>query len=115
MMFYKSSLHLFNIQYDCVNAPLNVNGVAFSWWNDRNGTERYFWSGSNSSTKHPVCQGGIEDNCFDDFLPCNCDSILHTQLFDSGNIITYFIDKILSKLIQLIILILFLEFANYVD
>ena len=71
-------------QYDCVNAPLNINGVAFSWWNDRNGVARYFWSGSNSSIQQPICQCGIEQNCVDDFLPCNCDSVLPAQLSDIG-------------------------------
>ena len=72
-------------QYDCVSAPLNFNGVAFSWWNDRNGVARYFWSGSsNSSIRQPICQCGIEQNCVDDFLPCNCDSVLPSQLSDIG-------------------------------
>ena len=78
---------MFKIQYDCVSAPLNVNGVAFSWWNDRNGTARYFWSGStgsNSSIQNPVCQCGMDGNCIDDFLPCNCDSVLQTQLSDTS-------------------------------
>ena len=53
-----------------------MNGVACSWWNDRNGTVRYFWSGSNSSIQHPVCQCGIDGNCFDDFC-----SAIATRLY----------------------------------
>ena len=91
---------MFKIQYDCVNASLNVNGVAFSWWNDRNGTARYFWSGStgsNSSIQNPVCQCGMDGNCIEDFLPCNCDSVLQTQLSDSGNIqIKFFYFKMIK-------------------
>ena len=56
-----------------------------SWWYDSNGTVRYFWSDSNSSIPHPVCQCGIDGNCFDDFLQCNCDSALQKRLSDSGN------------------------------
>ena len=34
-------------QYNCTAAPFEINGVAYAWWNDRNGDPQYFWSGSN--------------------------------------------------------------------
>ena len=40
----------------------------------------YFWSGSNSSIQQPVCQCGTEHNFVHDFLPCNCDTVLQTQV-----------------------------------
>jgi hypothetical protein len=70
------------MQYDCTSAPFEVNGVAYSWWNDKTGKANYFWSGSNSSVH--VCQCGIDHNCVEAFMPCNCDSSLPAPLTDEG-------------------------------
>ncbi len=72
-------------QYDCTSAALEVNGVAYSWWNDKNGVPRYFWSG-NTTDSH-ICQCGIDQNCIESFMPCNCDSSLPMALADNGEFV----------------------------
>lgn len=71
------------VQYDCNYAPFELNGVAYSWWNDRNGTARYFWAGNNSSAH--TCQCGLDRNCVDSLIKCNCDSLAPVALADDGN------------------------------
>ncbi|EFX62104.1 hypothetical protein DAPPUDRAFT_337441 [Daphnia pulex] len=37
-----------SIKYECNYAPLELNGVSYSWWNDKGGKAQYFWTdGSN--------------------------------------------------------------------
>ena len=60
-----------------------MHGVAYSWWNDRNGIPRYFWSGSNNDSEH-TCKCGIANNCREPYVKCNCDSGLPAEMFDSG-------------------------------
>ena len=69
-------------QYECTNAPLEFNGEAQSWWNDRNGRPRYFWSGNYSETH--LCQCGIDGSCVDPDLRCNCDAVSGQKEVDSG-------------------------------
>ena len=69
-------------QYDCFSAPLEFGGVQESWWNDRNGVERYFWAGANNN-QH-TCQCGIDGNCADPSQKCNCDAMAVVQLTDNG-------------------------------
>ncbi|EFX82472.1 hypothetical protein DAPPUDRAFT_241138 [Daphnia pulex] len=72
-----------SIRYDCTSAPLEINGITYSWWDDRNGNPQYFWSGSNSSVH--VCQCGLDGNCVESpSVMCNCDSSLPTLLSDNG-------------------------------
>ena len=76
-------VHAFlTFQYDCFGAPLEFNGVKYSWWNDRYGKVQYFWSGTNT-TSH-ICQCGIDKDCVDPDVKCNCDSYELQQLNDSG-------------------------------
>ena len=72
------------LQYNCVDAPLKFNGITYSWWNDKNGNQQFFWSGSNTSVH--ICQCGIEGDCFDsrNGITCNCDSVLKTKPIDDG-------------------------------
>ena len=82
---YKKLIKLLNYlfkQYDCYFAPLEFNTVPYSWWNDKSGTAQYFWAGSNS-TVH-TCQCGIDGNCVDPGVNCNCDSAAPVQLTDYG-------------------------------
>ncbi len=81
------------IQYNCTIAPLEVNGVAYSWWNDKNGVPRYFWSGITSNDH--ICQCGIEKNCIESFMPCNCDSGLQIPLTDNGECV-YRVGRVLA-------------------
>ncbi|EFX79914.1 hypothetical protein DAPPUDRAFT_224885 [Daphnia pulex] len=71
-----------SIQYDCYYAPLEFYGTAISWWNDQNGNPKYFWSGGN--TDNHICQCGIDGNCVESTMMCNCDSTAPVQLVDSG-------------------------------
>ncbi|XP_046645806.1 uncharacterized protein LOC124336158 isoform X2 [Daphnia pulicaria] len=74
-----------SIRYDCNRAPLELNNIAYSWWNDRSGSARYFWSGvENIDEGTHTCQCGIDGNCVDPNVKCNCDSLSPAQLFDSG-------------------------------
>ncbi len=74
-----------SLQYDCNRAPLELNNIAYSWWNDRSGSARYFWSGvENIDEGTHTCQCGIDGNCVDPSVKCNCDSLSPSQLFDSG-------------------------------
>lgn len=73
-------------QYDCNSAPLQFDGVQYSWWNDRNDVPRYFWAGNNGSAPH-TCQCGLIGKCVDSGRSkCNCDSMLATPLYDEGNL-----------------------------
>ncbi|XP_046645838.1 uncharacterized protein LOC124336182 [Daphnia pulicaria] len=72
-----------SIRYDCNFAPFESNGVAYSWWNDREGNAQYFWSGSNAGGVH-TCQCGIDGNCVDPVAKCNCDALAPLQLVDDG-------------------------------
>ena len=72
------------IQYDCFGAPFEFNGEAQSWWNDRNGVQRYFWAGTNNKYNQHTCQCGIDNNCVDTKSKCNCDSLTFKQLTDKG-------------------------------
>ena len=82
---YKKLINLLNYlfkQYDCYFATLEFNTVPYSWWNDKSGNAQYFWAGSNS-TVH-TCQCGIDGNCVDPGVNCNCDSAAPVQLTDYG-------------------------------
>ncbi|XP_046456611.1 uncharacterized protein LOC124203801 [Daphnia pulex] len=72
-----------SIRYDCNYAPFESNGVAYSWWNDREGNAQYFWAGSNTDGVH-TCQCGIDANCVDPAAKCNCDALVPLQLVDDG-------------------------------
>ena len=84
-IFFEKTAHFDNFirnQYDCNYAPLETNGVAHAWWNDRNGVAQYFWAGSNNSIH--TCQCGIDHNCIELYNFCNCDSAAPVPLNDSG-------------------------------
>ena len=75
-------------QYDCFGAPLEFTGEAQSWWNDRNGAQRYFWAGANTNNNNQhTCQCGIEGNCIDTKLKCNCDAMAFVQVNDNGRLL----------------------------
>ncbi len=69
-------------KYDCYYAPLEFDKIAYAWWNDRNGNAKYFWSGGSTETH--TCQCGIDQNCVDATLECNCDATAPAQLADNG-------------------------------
>ena len=73
---------IFTLQYDCFAAPLYFNGVSQSWWNDRNGQVQNYWEGSNSG-QH-VCKCGVDGDCVDSSMMCNCDSTFPMRLSDFG-------------------------------
>jgi hypothetical protein len=70
-------------QYNCFYAPLELNNVAYGWWNDRDGNAQYFWAGNNDAGIH-TCQCGTSGNCVDAYAKCNCDAIASAQLVDDG-------------------------------
>ena len=72
------------LQYDCFGAPLEFGGVQESWWNDRNGVARYFWSGSDDNNNQHTCQCGIGKNCVHANQKCNCDAMAFVQVSDNG-------------------------------
>ncbi|EFX72232.1 contactin associated protein-like protein [Daphnia pulex] len=74
-----------SITYDCFLAPYKVGNTVYSWWNDRDGNSQYFWSGNNADGIY-TCQCGIDGNCVDSSVTCNCDSLAKRQLTDSGAI-----------------------------
>ena len=39
------------LKYDCFSALLEFGGVNGSFWNDRDGIEKYFWASANSIVK----------------------------------------------------------------
>ncbi|EFX82286.1 hypothetical protein DAPPUDRAFT_241573 [Daphnia pulex] len=71
-----------SIKYDCFYAPFEFDGVAFSWWNDKDGNDKFFWAGANTDVH--TCQCGLDGNCVESFTKCNCDSAAPEQLADSG-------------------------------
>jgi hypothetical protein len=79
-------------QYDCFLAPYKVGNTVYSWWNDRDGNSQYFWSGNNANGIY-TCQCGIDGNCVDSSVTCNCDSLAKRQLTDSGKLYYFHIRK----------------------
>ncbi|XP_046640282.1 uncharacterized protein LOC124323313 [Daphnia pulicaria] len=73
-----------SIKYECYSAPLQFDGVEYSWWNDRNGNEQYYWNGSDNSTH--MCSCGISKTCADPNENCNCDAAVPVNLIDEGEI-----------------------------
>ncbi len=71
-------------KYACNNAPLEFDGIAYSWWNDKNGKPQYFWAGSNANVH--TCQCGIDRNCAEANKKCNCDSASPTAQVDYGKL-----------------------------
>lgn len=59
-----------------------MSDVAFGWWNDKDGNSKYFWSGGN--TDNHTCQCGIDKNCVETYVKCNCDAAAPVQLSDDG-------------------------------
>lgn len=75
------------MQYDCLAAPLELGGVKYSWWEDKNGQPQYFWSGDGSgNNQQHTCQCGIDNNCSYASVSCNCDVGNSDETFDEGNI-----------------------------
>ncbi|EFX63162.1 hypothetical protein DAPPUDRAFT_17597, partial [Daphnia pulex] len=73
-----------SIKYDCNFAPLEFNEISYSWWNDRNGNSKFFWTGGNTDVH--TCQCGLDGNCVDPSVQCNCDSMAPVPLVDDGAI-----------------------------
>ena len=71
------------IQYDCYYAPFEFSNIEYAWWNDRDGNAQYFWAGNNETGIH-TCQCGIDGNCVDPAVKCNCDTGAPVQLVDDG-------------------------------
>ncbi|XP_046456833.1 uncharacterized protein LOC124203958 isoform X2 [Daphnia pulex] len=44
---------------------------------------QYFWAGNNTDGVH-TCQCGIDSNCVDPAVKCNCDALVPLQLVDDG-------------------------------
>ncbi|EFX81238.1 hypothetical protein DAPPUDRAFT_50444, partial [Daphnia pulex] len=59
-------------------------GVEYSWWNDQNGNEQYYWNGNDNSTH--MCSCGISKTCADPNENCNCDcdAAVPVNLVDEG-------------------------------
>ncbi|EFX78653.1 hypothetical protein DAPPUDRAFT_320337 [Daphnia pulex] len=34
--------------YDCFYAPFELDGIAFSCWNDKDGNDKFFWAVANT-------------------------------------------------------------------
>ena len=66
---------------------MNLDGVPYAHWNDRNGTPRYFWAGNQQQTdENALCQCGIDKSCVNPRKKCNCDSLVLDSKgrFDEG-------------------------------
>ena len=68
--------------FDCFLTPLMYNNVSYGFWLDRYGIEQNFFAGEDYGNH--TCQCGIEGNCVDEDVACNCDSKTPTWLKDSG-------------------------------
>jgi hypothetical protein len=62
---------------------LEFGNIEYAWWNDKDGNAQNVWSGNNTNGIH-TCQCGIDGNCVDPALKCNCDSAAPVQLVDDG-------------------------------
>ncbi|XP_046456719.1 uncharacterized protein LOC124203884 isoform X2 [Daphnia pulex] len=77
-----SECHQF-IKYDCICASFEYDNTQYAWWNDRDGNAQYFWAGNKTNGIH-TCQCGIDKNCVDSSLKCNCDQASQDELVDEG-------------------------------
>ena len=82
-----------NLQYDCINAPLELNNKPQSWWRDRNGAKHFFWAGAKTNNRSHTCQCGIDGDCVDPSYKCNCDAMKSYEMTDSGNLLIVTIPK----------------------
>jgi hypothetical protein len=71
------------LQYDCICASFEYDNTQYAWWNDRDGNAQYFWAGNKTNGIH-TCQCGIDKNCVDSSLKCNCDQASQDELVDEG-------------------------------
>ena len=78
-----SSICTQSIRYDCRSAPLEFNGVAQSWWTDRNGERHADFTGGKADGPSR-CQCGLEGNCLDQGLSCNCNAVSPLPTSDTG-------------------------------
>ena len=76
-----------SIRFDCFLAPLMSYGFdPKGSWKDRNGTQRIFFHGNLDTAKPHLCQCGINQNCVEPKLPCNCDAKVPEWQVDEGTI-----------------------------
>ena len=47
------------LQYDCLNAPLNVENDPFAWWTDRHDNTHIYWTGDGQDV-YKGCQCGLK-------------------------------------------------------
>ena len=53
------SFFSFFLQYDCLNAPLNVENDSFAWWTDRHDNTHIYWTGDGQEV-YKGCQCGLK-------------------------------------------------------
>uniref|UniRef100_A0AAY4AYS3 Contactin-associated protein-like 5 n=1 Tax=Denticeps clupeoides TaxID=299321 RepID=A0AAY4AYS3_9TELE len=75
------------VMYRCRKSRLYNpwDGTPLSWWRDRGGEKRTYWSGSLPGVQQ--CSCSLEENCLDMSYFCNCDSdqdTWYTLLNDTG-------------------------------
>ena len=64
---------------------MNLDGVPYAHWNDRNGTPRYFWAGLNQqqTDERAFCQCGIDKSCINPFKSA---TVIHVTCSVKGNL-----------------------------
>uniref|UniRef100_A0A8C5LL93 Contactin associated protein family member 4 n=1 Tax=Leptobrachium leishanense TaxID=445787 RepID=A0A8C5LL93_9ANUR len=72
------------LAYHCKKSRiLHKHGhIPFSWWVGRTNETQFYWSGSSSYNKK--CSCGLEGNCIEAELYCNCDADKNEWTNDTG-------------------------------
>ena len=74
------------IKYDCFLSPLQIEGIDFGFWRDKNGDDQIYWTDSHFGEHVCSCHYS-EEGCFDQETlgnTCNCDSNKPSELSDVG-------------------------------
>jgi len=69
-------------KFECLGVPFEFNGVSYAFWKGREDTIHTFWAGP--LTKDHTCKCGIDENCDDATVNCNCDALSPSRAIDEG-------------------------------
>ncbi|CAM9632557.1 unnamed protein product [Lampetra planeri] len=72
------------VAYYCRRSRLlnSPDGPPFTWWVSRTNERQHYWGGSSPGVQKCAC--GVERNCTEEHVHCNCDADRDEWMHDSG-------------------------------
>ena len=77
-----------DIVYECFMSGLQIQGIDYGFWLDRNGDSQIYWTGSHHG-QHVCSCHYTDEGCFDEENLgnlCNCDALKPSEMSDFGTI-----------------------------